>query len=283
VVLIRSAQTAALSLVLLAGSSHAGGMPESSQLVPEIIVTGSRDEALRSFVEALAVTGPTGQLARWKHPVCPRVFGIESSQAERMVQRIVEVAQSVGLAGARAGCRPSTFILVTPEPDSLAAQLVARYPITLGRDGRTRLKRFVDSDRPARWLAVTDPCSEGCALPNSRLVESTTPTITTMVVIVDAGRLAGYSLNEVSDYLALVVLSNPPADGEPPSDSILSIFGAARPAGARYELTPYDREFLAALYRVQLNESARSQRRYIINRMKKGVAAGESRTGASGQ
>jgi len=40
------------------------GAPESSQLVPEIIVTDSRNEALRSFVEALAVTGPTGQLAR---------------------------------------------------------------------------------------------------------------------------------------------------------------------------------------------------------------------------
>jgi hypothetical protein len=281
--LVRSKPIAVLSLALLAGSSLAGETPESSQLIPEIVVTGSRDEALRSFVEALAVTGPTGQLARWKHSVCPRVFGIESSRAERMAQRIVEVGQSVGLAGARSGCRPSVFILVTPDPDSLAAQLVARYPITLGRDGRSRLKRFVDSDRPARWLAVTDPCGEGCSLPNSRIVKSTTPTITTMLVIVDAGRLAGYSLSEVSDYLALVVLSNPPADGEPPSDSILSIFGATRPAGARYGLTRYDREFLAALYRVELNESARSQRRYIINRMKKNVAAQEPRTATPAQ
>jgi len=80
---------------------------------------------------------------------------------------------------------------------------------------------------------VTDPCGEGCSLPNSRI--------------------------------------------------ILSIFGAARPAGARYELTPYDREFLAALYRVELNESARSQRRYIINRMKKNVAAQEPRTATPAQ
>ncbi len=275
--MIRSLPIVALSLVVLAGPCGASEATESSEPLDSIVVTGRRDEALRRFVESLAQTGPTGQLARWRHTICPAIVGIEPTQAERMAQRIADVAQSVGLIQASSHCRPTMLIIVVPDPGELAAQLAGKYPVTLGHDGRWRLKRFVESQQPVRWLALTDPCGGGygCGLPNSHIVLSTKPTFTGIVVIVDARRLPGYSLGELSDYLALVTLSNPPSERQPPPDSILSMFDRPRPPGAQYELTQYDRAFLAGLYKVPLDQRARSQQTSIVSRMNKSLDDGE--------
>ncbi|NJD31965.1 MAG: hypothetical protein FIB04_08775 [Gammaproteobacteria bacterium] len=273
----------ALSLMVLAGPCRAIDATESSQTLEGIVVTGRRDEALRRFVESLAQTGPTGQLARWNHAICTAIVGIEPAQAERMAQRIADVARSIGLIRASSLCRPSMLVIVVPDPGEVAAQLAGKYPVRLAHDGRWRLKRFVETNQPVRWLALTDPCggAGGCALPNSHIVLSTKPTFTAIVVIVDAGRLPGYSLGEVSDYLSLVALSNPPSERQPPTDSILSMFDRPRPPGARYELTQYDRAFLAGLYKVSLELNGRSQQTSIVSRMNKSLGDGKPPADAS--
>ena len=73
--------------------------------------------------------------------------------------------------------------------------------------------------------------------------------------------LVGYSLDEISDYVALIALSNPPAEGQRQPDSILSMFDRPRAAEARHRLTQQDRALLAALYKIPLHRSAASQRR----------------------
>jgi hypothetical protein len=257
----------ALFLPLLLATLGAAPL-QQSQDGQDIVVTAQTRKALTDFVAALADTGPTGQIARWK-TLCPIVAGIEPAEAEFMVGRIGAVAESVRLHADAPGCRPTTLILFTNDAAALAREFARVYPVTLRTDGRAKLKRFVASGQPIRWLSVTDPCGDGCSLPNSHIVRPTNPSFRAMIIIVDARQIAGYSVGELSDYLALVALGNPPLVAPRPRDSILSMFVEPRAAGTRFTLTPADRSFLAGLYRAPTNMDAEAQRSAIATHMQR--------------
>lgn len=263
-----SALAQARGLDLLPPSSSSAtaqaGQPEA-----EIIVQAPPRDVLRSFVKSLTQFGPTDQIARWKGEICPAVTGIDPAQAEFMIARIAEVGSSVGLRR-RSKCSTPMVVIITPDAAGLADEFSRDYPITLRTDGRRRLKAFVNSTSPVRWISVTNECGDACgALPNSRLVKATSATFQAMVIIVDAGKIGGIGLSELSDYVALVALSNPPADDPNSSDSILSMFERRRVEGAVYQLTAYDRSFLSGLYRSARNLDGRTQQRSIESRMKR--------------
>src|SRR5205823_11238500 len=138
------------------------------------------------------------------------------------------------------------------------------------------LMEFMESSRPVRWVSLVDECGGavpipggGCPLPNTRLVKATSPTLQAMLIIVDAGQIARTSIGEISDYLALVALSNPPLTPEPPGNSILSLFSAP----PTRLLSSYDVSFLSGLYGVSLNLDAGTQRSAIAGEMEKELRA----------
>ncbi|MES2444604.1 MAG: hypothetical protein V4574_17400 [Pseudomonadota bacterium] len=256
------------ALLLLCLATPGVAIAQEAQASQDIVVTAQNRKALNDFVAALADAGPTGQVARWKQ-LCPAVVGIPPREADFIVARIGDVARSVRVDARSAGCRPTTLILVTMDAHGLAAEFARRYPVTLRTDGRGKLRRFVETGLPVRWLSVTDPCPGGCALPNSRLVLPTHPTFQTMVVIVDARQIAGFSLGELADYLALVALANPPLAASKPSDSILAMFQGPHPADRRFALTAGDQAFLDGLYRSAENLGENAQRGAIATHIKR--------------
>ena len=264
-------------MIALLAVALAAAQPAPAPAQPEIVVEGRLEEVLRNFVAALAEPGRSGQLARWNQEICPVVAGIAPAEAEFMVARIGEVARPLGLRLNSPGCRSRALVLISPDADGLAHSLVRNYPITLGSEGRTRLRRFAESRRPVRWISVSDLCPFGCVQLNSRLVLATHPAFQIMVVIVDGNRIGGVSLGELSDYVALVLLSSPPPGARPPSQSILSMFDGPRPGGARFALTEDDRLFLAGLYESPENARAGEQRAAIVSRMRRarGSATGQ--------
>jgi hypothetical protein len=219
---------------------------------------------LRAFVDSLAQAGPTGQLARWRDWICPSVLGIETAQAAWMEDHVAEVARSLELRRSPHSCRPTLIVVVTSDAAGLAKELAEKAPISLSADGRWRLKRFVENDRPVRWLSVTDPCGYGCALPGSRLKRGTTPAFSTVLVIVVAGKVTGFSLADLGDYVALAALANPASDTEAPASSILSMFARPRTPGTQYALTESDRAFLTGLYRSGPEQTGQAQRNAIV-------------------
>jgi len=263
--------------LLVPRAAVSASQPRSSQSQDEIIVTGHVKDALRNFVQSLSKEGPTGQIARWDGYICPTVVGIDPGQAQFMEQRILQVGHSLRLRPGGSGCITSLIIVITPAPDAFVAALIRDYPFTLRADGSSSFKSFANSSKPVRWISVSDECGGGCELPNSRLVKATKPTLQAMVVVVDAGRIGGYSLGELSDYLALVGLSNPPADAKQPTQSILSMFERPRAPGTEYELTAYDTSFLSGLYETALDDSALRQRTTILSRMRKDVGEAHPR------
>ena len=232
----------------------------------EVVVEAQRRNVLRSFVESFANAGLSEQLARWKDEICPVVAGIAAAEAQWIERRILELGKTVGLRRGPSNCAPSIIVLVDPEPDKLAKAVANNIPRD---DGLMRLRHFLASDRPVRWVSVTDECGDGCSLPNSRLVKATTPTFAGILVLVDARRLSGITLGELADYVALVALTNPKNGRQNPSSSILSMFDRPRPAGGQYALTARDLGFLSGLYRTQYNDTLQAQKRVIEQEMRK--------------
>jgi hypothetical protein len=258
---------AILATVLPAVAAHSQVPP--AQTPHDIVIVGQRlKNALRQFVNSTTQTGLTDQIARWDGQICPKVIGIDPAQAEFMTRRIAEIAKTVRLRTGRSTCPTMLSIVFTSDAARLAELVAADFP-TDNWKMRALLKQFADGSRPVRWISLSDECGGGCPLPNTRLVKPTSPTLHAMLIIVDASKIGGMSIGEMSDYLAVVVLSNPPLDADPPANSILALFNRPRPRGSDFQLTDYDFSFLAGLYGIRLNLDAGSQRASILARMTK--------------
>ncbi|MCA1838240.1 MAG: hypothetical protein LC674_05635 [Actinobacteria bacterium] len=254
--------------------SHARAQGLAAQPQSDIVIVGQRlKDALRHFVNSVTQTGPTDQIARWNQRICPRVIGIDPAQAEFLRRRIAEIAKTVGLGTGRSTCPTMLTIVFTPDAAALAGVVASDFPSDNWKV-RALLREFTNRTKPVRWISLVDECGGadpipggGCPLPNTRIVKATSPTLQAMLIIVDATKIAGLSIGEMSDYLAVVALSNPPLTTEPPPNSILSLFSASATTGPDLQLTDYDYSFLSGLYGMRLNLDVATQRASIASRM----------------
>ncbi|HEX3677043.1 MAG TPA: hypothetical protein VHU79_06610 [Sphingomicrobium sp.] len=235
---------------------------------PPIVVEGRLKQAISGFVQRLTQSGPTDQIARWKDEVCPLVLGIDPSEARFMEQRIGELARTVRLRAGGSSCLTTMAVVITSDPKAFIDDLLRNYSITLRADGWDRLKRFVESTRPVRWISATDECGFSCGLAGSRIRKDTRPSLAAMIVVVDANQLNGVNIGELSDYVALVALSNPNDRSSTHHNSMLALFDDPRMSNASFELTDFDRSFLAALYHAPIDRSANAQRAMMKSAMK---------------
>src|SRR5207248_7699026 len=118
-----------VGLGLLAGVTPV--FPASAQAPPtapskEIVIVGQRlKEALRQFVQSVAQSGPTDQIARWNQQICPKIIGIDPAQAEFMKARIGEIAKAVHLRTGRSTCPTMLTIVFTGDATALADAVAA--------------------------------------------------------------------------------------------------------------------------------------------------------------
>jgi hypothetical protein len=240
--------------------------PAPSPAPPDIVVHGQTERTLKTFVDTLAQSGNTEQVARWGDFLCSYVSGLAPDQADFVAGRIAATARSLDLHAKATGCLPNIVVFATHDAALLAKTLSHRYHPDWGQNGLVQLDRFVRSRRPVRWVSVVDPCGGGCGLPNSRLVKATHPEYRLMVVIIDADQIAGLQLGQLADFVTMVALANPPLGVDPPPNSILDLFDA--PPDARPTmLSDYDRAYLRALLLMPLGAGDIEQRRILVNLM----------------
>ena len=267
----------ALGVALVSLASPAGSKATSSstqttsaEQQQAIVIQGRLKQAIGNFVQRLAQAGPTDQIAHWKNQVCPTVLGMDPVQGAFMEQRIDELARTVRLRPGGSNCLSAVAIVVTNDPNGFIADILRAYPISLRTDGWGRLKRFVQSDRPVRWISITDECGYGCEI-GSRIRRETAPALAWMLVVVDSNQLHGVTVQELSDYVALVALTNPPDRPTAHPNSVLQLFDDPRPDSGSFGLTEYDRSFLAALYHEPVDRGANDQRSMIGRAMEKSL------------
>ncbi|QTC91856.1 hypothetical protein [Brevundimonas goettingensis] len=236
----------------------------------DIVVEGQRlQEATETFVREVGSPARGRGLARWRNGVCVGVVNLQPETAQYIVDRVSTVARDLGLRAGQPGCRPSVIIIATVDANAFTSEFVAMRPRLFivggsGMDqGHNALRRFQTTDRPVRWWNVSVPVEEDTGTIAVRLPGENAPQLnlrgagglltTTIVddskrafVIVDMDRVAGVSLTQLADYLAMVSLAqvNPDAD----TSGYATVLNLFREPDQVEGLTQWDIAYLEGLY-----------------------------------
>lgn len=251
------------------------------------------EEAVRTFVDQVAVPARGRGLARWQGSICVGVVNLDPSIARSIVDRISQVGMDLGLETGEPGCRANIIIIFASDGSGLAASLIEehrrafRAGIGSMDRGNVALREFQSSDRAVRWWQISIPVNAETGLravrlsgdynqqtlapeaprtstfAASRLTTQIRDDLTKAMVIVDVERLGAVNLAQLADYLALVSLAqiDPEADTAG-YDTVLNLFTDRQPAAG---LTDWDRAYLSTLYDVlddpqrQINAGAQAR------------------------
>ncbi|MCA1748543.1 MAG: hypothetical protein LC634_03080, partial [Sphingomonadales bacterium] len=213
--------------ILLSALALAGAGPASEG---EILVTGERPsaEAVRDFIRDVGREAPGDQLARWDRAVCPYVTGLRDPHNAYIAETITALAQAVGAEPGGEGCAVNLVLIVNAEPGLLVGALRQRHPWMFDSLQPSERRRLEESSAPARsWGVVTRRGSDGRILQRqgfgksglgeartfgfpdteilagvlpSRIVRSTRSDLGASFILLDAARLEGLSLQQISGY-----------------------------------------------------------------------------------
>jgi hypothetical protein len=234
----------------------------------------------------------TGQLARWRDAVCPSTSGLTPAFNSFVSARIAAVAAIVGAPHNYLDhCQANIRIVFTTEPQKLIDAVSKKNSVLLGYHYSRDAKKIATFSHPIQgWYVTATQNDDGHiglddAMPMQQqsadmtmmnaakfaLQSGTTPAgrlgarlatglrslIVHVLVVADTGKVTGYTIGSVSDYLAMLVLSQTQSsDTCGPLPSILDLMAANCEKRDRPEaVTAGDLAFLKALYSMDLREN----------------------------
>ena len=251
-----------------------------------------------TFVKSYAApTARLGQIPRWRAPVCVQVGGVSRTTADLIVTRLEPAARLTGQTLGRDGCSANVSIYFSDDPQGLVDNLAAQDERILGYYHHAEFNRLKTVNRPiqAWYMTATagsggpatgallanvgrtryssedldDPESgapTGCA--DSRITGCLESVFQSVLVVVDNRRTAKLNPELVGDYVAMLVFSEPNAQGGcNPLPSVVDLFadcsGRTKPQG----LTSADRAYLTALYKANLEAKLPNEQSQIAEEM----------------
>ncbi len=242
--------------------------PNAAVDLGDVTVSGRRlDQATQDFVREVGAPARGRGLARWRYGVCVGVANLQNEAAQYIVDRVSTVAEDVGLKPGEPGCEPSVLIIAVTDADAFTKQFVEMRPrlFIVGGGGMDRgysaLGRFKTNNQPVRWWTVSVPVNAETGGIATRLpgedapfVSSLASRLTTSIVddtkrafvIVDVDKIGGVSLEQLSDYLAMVVLAQVDPDADTSGyATVLNVFDNPEQTNG---LTDWDKAYLEGLY-----------------------------------
>jgi hypothetical protein len=240
-------------------------------------------ERVQTFVRA--ITRNTGfsddeSLVRWNTPICFLAAGWGADDRSSALTRLSQISAAAGAPLAGKACTPNFVVVFTADPDQVINAWYAKNKQLFGNASPLQIRHFLDStrSRPVRTWRNIDigrvaTTRFGHFVPSnshanpSPFAGNSPLGFLSVFEIIDAGRAAGIDLRELTDYVAMMGLSNIDIDvdvGEAPS--ILQLFS---PRSVAPGLSNWDAAFLTALY--QTDQSSRSQRFEIAHRVAEAV------------
>lgn len=256
--------------------------PGSTPLDDLVVTTAPIRQQAEAFVTAIAAPPRGRKLAVWGRDICVGAIGMAPEPATVMVDRVLDWASTVGIRTRQPGCDPNVLIVSSDDANRTARDLVRARPrdfdsgASSSDRGGAALRRFQNSDRLVRWWHVSIPVDAdtghslvrqrgqlpyvapvvitkpsdlgdfGQIVSGSRLYDDSLDHMQSVVIIVDADALERADFNQLTDYVAMVALSQIDPDATPAAPSILNLFNPAMPQEAA--MTVWDRAFLEALY-----------------------------------
>ncbi len=286
-----------LAALLLAASAFSLPAAAEEQDETPIVVTGVKDrkEQIQSFVGALTVAPPGGQIGRYETPICPAVLGMPEARKLAVEKRLRAVAGAIGLETGAADCLPNLLVMVTRDkgdfmkiirkdyPDffqGLEPVQISRIQKQPGSASAWQVELLLDADGRPILLdndgSVDGPTNGGSIRPPSRIQEAQRPSIMAAAVVVEADALQGLSTTQLADYAAMrsFARADParlPADAP---DTILRVIDAPAGTALPVTLTEWDFAFLKALHATPKNARASQQRIAIASALEKELDRG---------
>ncbi len=270
---------------------------QDSTALSDVVVEARRmREVVQNFVGEVAAPAGNRGPARWNGPVCVGVVNLRGEVAQYIVDRTSDVARELGLTAGEPGCGPNILIIAASDGQAVADGIVdtRRGAFRPGGSGMTRSLRALDafrtSDAPIRWWHVSAPVDSETGALATRLPGYEPPTtnvsrasrlrtdirddLLKSIIIVDMTKVSGLTLTQLADYCALVALSQVDPDADVRAfDTILNVFADPTTPG----LSPWDMDYLKALYGVEQNSVGASARgAEIVNMMARSRLAEEA-------
>ena len=270
-------------------SARGGSTTRDVAGIPEVTVMAPRPptpqelagESVPNFVASHAVPSIViHQIPRWRTSLCPVTIGLSPAFNQFVSARIEAVAAAVGAPQhSNAECKyHNVEIFFSAEPQKQLDEFVKFDARVLGFHYPHQTKRLATFNRPIQgWYvtatrsdsggqAVDDPLPLPVGPPGfwspvppgelgSRLNNGRSSVIINALIGVDINRVIGMSIGSISDYIAMLVLSqskSPDTCGQLPS--IIDLMASnctdrERPT----QVTAGDLAFLHALYKVNLS------------------------------
>lgn len=247
--------------------------PTDKELAGDSVYQFIVHHATTHFPKSQAISG---SLARWRggrpETLCPVTLGLDAAYNTFVTARLRAVAQAVGApVNPDPQCQDNVRILFTTTPDKIMSSVLkwAGKSLGVGYPHQTERELEVSAAHPIQGWYVTAGGGQSILNADSKMIGPVNllalwpysiPTslhgnggiggITTVILVIDTGKVAGYTIGAVADYAAMVTLSfiqSP--DHCDPLPSILDIMasscsGREMPGG----ITAGDLAFLKALY-----------------------------------
>ena len=204
----------------------------------------------------------TGTLSRWKDAVCIKTEGLSPAFEDYVSARVEAIAAAAKTPQEKRNpCRPNVYVIFTDEPQRFIDTAVDRNPEILGYHWSAQLKKLKTIDRPIQAWHVTglEADASGVVLDSvwapplivpsaTRISNGVRSFILFTLVIVDGKKILGYSLRAISDYIAMLTLSQVrliDRCGELPS--ILDLMATACTRKKSQSITAADLAYLRSL------------------------------------
>lgn len=236
----------------------------------EIVVRHGRPEDVTPAEihrQARAITPSDDQLhiplARFEDRLCPGIIGLQEQAAMQMIDRIRDVAHSLGIRLHEDGCTANLVVIFSTDSQATLQSMVDRNPQVFQFVSAPDIRRML-APGPVHVFTQIEPRTRD-GMPVSQVRDLTRPPVTTQAmahsqiytptrrdivsatVIFDRDHVAGMSLLQLADYTVMRALAQTqPPTGEQQLVSILSLFNPTPPYPE--SLTDFDRAYLRALY-----------------------------------
>ena len=293
----------ALAASFLAGPAAADpivaaatGLQASADSGETITVEGTR-RSVRSVLQKVIAETDSDQLARFEHPVCPRIIGLPVDWAGIVDRLVRENIARAGRETETAGCQPNAVAMFVDRPHDFVTGLYEKEPSFFSMEPR-QFERFAATRRAAyswqvtetygsmgqtlRTLAtltyadpltgavITTPLSRGVKRADdetgSRLKTGVREEIELSFVAIDSRRINGLTLRQLADFATMhLLLSIKPGASTQNSNSILALFEAGVTDGSRpLRMSDFDWGALRGFYGQRRNNFSAAQQRQNI-------------------
>ena len=255
-----------------------------AEALPSNIVKSSNDESatitvegargngrslrrqVRNYLSVISAAQHGESLARWTRdvPLCAQVTGLPSGDNQLILERLLQIATSIGVPTEPKDCTPNLDVVMTSQPDELLEAWSKRDPWIFDSQidyGGKLIQAFIHASTPVRsWYNVAfkgfgpfdnvpgQPVAMLSGTPSAPALGSKVRRdLWSVIIVVDAGRAREVSTDQLAAYLAMVGLAQIRFDAKLDDlPTILQLFADSKKAPL--ELSLWDRAFLKSLY-----------------------------------